>query len=295
MQRTLALSCLNKNRRLAVKLLETNVMLVTCFFVGMMCCGDEEHSSLSISKLCFSCLFSTVVIFWSKWPNKISFETKTFTFCVEKTEKVCVFSFSASYALQLTFHGQRSEQILEQGPVRKKRLPQYIISRVFLQGIIDGDFSIRWFFQESNQDDSLQFTSHKTAGFKINAKQKLLRSLIFVSQHQSKQKLPTQSCQSCTFSFEYFYASGFLRCWPPNSSSTTYGLDFFWREWNSCFKKWHKLPRGFGFFVSHSVRRLKSGICFFYRPNGLVKTDSLYVSRGRNDIWQGIIVWITHN
>lgn len=50
-----------------------------------------------------------------------------------------------------------------------------LLWRVFIQGIIiNGDFSIRWFFQESNQDDSLQFTSRKTAGFKINAKQKTL-------------------------------------------------------------------------------------------------------------------------
>ena len=77
---------------------------------------------------------------------------------------------------------------------------------------------------------------------------KLLRSLIFASQHQSKQKLPTPSCQSCTFSFEYFYASGFLRCWPPNSSSTTYGLDVFWMEWNYFFRKMAQASQRFWLF-----------------------------------------------
>ena len=60
-----------------------------------------------------------LLFFGLSGPTKISFETKTFTFCVEKTAKVCAFSFSASYALQLTFHGQRSEQILEQGAAGK--------------------------------------------------------------------------------------------------------------------------------------------------------------------------------
>lgn len=74
---------------------------------------------------------------------------------------------------------------------------------------------------------------------------KLLRSLIFVSQHQSKQKLPTQSCQSCTFSFEYFYASGFFEMLTTKFFFNNIWLGFFW-------KNRHQLRRGQEAFLFHT-------------------------------------------
>ena len=149
------------------------------------------------------------------------------------------------------------------------------IWRVFIQGvIINGDYFICWIFSRipflnQTRMKSLQFMSRKTVGFCWNAGCRVYYCEGF-SWASIQHQIPE------LYLLTYFYASGFLRCWPPRIFFNNIWLgDFFWSEWNypknKNGKTFAEVLAVFLFHLQNSVRRLKSGICFSYRPNSSVK------------------------